>query len=145
MSDTGPMVLWFGWLPWQPKGKIWGKNIQKSTPEAVWGIKLKFAELFLTLTSTKRLFLLLLLKLFGCYGNLKFPVTYNRKNDNWDLLLSHCRYFDKIFTEMFVEWSATKHIILVQTSQFVVAMATERLNLRKKYLKKVSSSEAILG
>ena len=41
----------------------------------------------------------------GCYGNLKFPLTYNGKSD-WDLVLSHCRYFDKSFTEMFVELSS---------------------------------------
>ena len=55
---------------------------------------------------------------FGCYGNFKFPLSYNGKSENWDLLLSHCKYFDKSFTEMFVEWLSTKHIILDQTSQF---------------------------
>ena len=40
---------------------------------------------------------------FGGYGNLKFPLTYNGKSENWDLLLSHCGNFDKIFTEMFLE------------------------------------------
>ena len=64
------------------------------------------------------LFLLSLLKHFGCYGNLIFPLTYNGKSENLVLLQSHCRYFDKGFAEMFVEWSATKHIIIIQTSQF---------------------------
>ena len=32
----------------------------------------------------------------GCYGNLQLPLTYNGKRENWHLLLSHCRYFDKI-------------------------------------------------
>ena len=27
-----------------------------------------------------------------------------RKNENWHLLLSHCRYLDRTFTEMFLEW-----------------------------------------
>ena len=29
---------------------------------------------------------------FGCYGNFKFPLTFNGKNENWHLLLSHCRF-----------------------------------------------------
>ena len=29
-------------------------------------------------------------KNFGCYGNLKFPLTYNGKSEHLDLLLSHC-------------------------------------------------------
>ena len=40
---------------------------------------------------------------FRCYGNLNFPLTYNGKSENWALLLAHCRYFDKMFTEMFPE------------------------------------------
>ena len=72
---------------------------------------------------------------FSCYGNLMFPLAYNGKSENWDFLLSHCRYYDKSFTEMFVEWSSTKPIILVKTSIWLVSMASEMLNLRKKYLK----------
>ena len=37
---------------------------------------------------------------FCCYGNLMFPLTYNGKSENWPLSLSHCRYFDKSFTEI---------------------------------------------
>ena len=48
-------------------------------------------------------FLLTLLVCFRCYGNLKFPLAYNGKSENCPLLLSHCRYFDKSFTEMFLE------------------------------------------
>ena len=40
---------------------------------------------------------------FGCCDNLKFPLSYNVKNESRPLLLSHCRYFDKSFTEMFHE------------------------------------------
>ena len=39
---------------------------------------------------------------FGCFGNLKFPLTYMGKIEK-HLLLCHCRYFDKTFTEMFLE------------------------------------------
>ena len=49
---------------------------------------------------------------------LNFHRFINRKNENWHLLLVHCRYFDESFLEMFDEWSSTKHILFVQTSQF---------------------------
>ena len=49
-------------------------------------------------------FLLPLLMCFHCYDNLKFPLTCNRKCESRPLLLSHCRYFDKSFTEMFLEF-----------------------------------------
>ena len=55
---------------------------------------------------------------FRCYGNLKFPLTYNGKSENWHLLLTHCRDFDKSFSEMFVEWSSTKRLLFDHTSQF---------------------------
>ena len=42
----------------------------------------------------------------GCYGNLYLPLTYNGENENWHLLPSQCRYFDRTFTEMFLEWSS---------------------------------------
>ena len=72
--------------------------------------------------------LLLLFVCFGFYDNLKFPLTYNGKNENWHLLLSHCRYFDKSFAEMFLEKSSTKPINCVHTAEFIlVAMATKRL------------------
>ena len=50
-------------------------------------------------------FLLSLPMCFRCYGNSKFPYTcsYNGKSGNWHLFLSYCRYFDKMFTEMFWE------------------------------------------
>ena len=38
---------------------------------------------------------------FHCYDNLTFTLAYNGKWEKWSLLLSHCRYFDKRFTEMF--------------------------------------------
>ena len=67
----------------------------------------------------------------GCYGNLQLPLTYNWKNENWHLLLYQCRYFDKTFTEMFLEWSSTKHNFCPNLSFLLVVMATERLNLPK--------------
>ena len=114
----------FDWLPWQPKGKICKTNIKKILRSCV-GNKAKLYRIVSNISfNKKKKFLLLLFKHFGFYGNLKFPLTYNWKSENCDLLLSHCRYFDKSFTEMFVEWSSTKHIILVQTSLTLVVKAT---------------------
>ena len=114
------------------------QNLRKNiSSEAVWGIKLKLCRIVSNNSLYKKIvFLLPLLKLFGCYGNLKFPLTYSGKNENWDLLLSHCRYFHKSFAEMFVEWSSTKYIILDQTSQFDwLPWQPKCLNLRKKIKK----------
>ena len=54
-------------------------------------------------------------------------LTFNRENENWRLLLSHCRYFDKSFTEMFLKKSSTKRIIFVQTSEFDKAKFEKRI------------------
>ena len=48
----------------------------------------------------------------GCYCNFLLPWLIMGKNENWHLLLSQCRYFDKILTRMFLEWSSTKHVLL---------------------------------
>ena len=85
------------------KGKFSKKYSKINSSEAVWGIKLKLCRIVSNNSLYKNCFLLLLLKHFGCYGNLKFPLTYNGKNENWDVLLPHCRYFDKSFTELFLE------------------------------------------
>ena len=77
----------------------------------------------------KILFLLPLLK--------HFRLTYNGKRENWDLLLSHCRYFDKSFAAMFVEWSSAKHIILGNGNRNVKSA--------KKIFKNINFSEAIRG
>ena len=42
---------------------------------------------------------------------------FMRDNENWHLLLSHCRYFGKNILEIFIESSSTKHINFVQTPQ----------------------------
>ena len=77
--------------------------------EAIKGIKLKFHRNVHNLSLYKNDVCRCLC--FHCYGNLKFPLAYNGKSENWHLLLPHCRYFDKRFTEMIVEWSSTKHTI----------------------------------
>ena len=99
------------------------RKIFKNQLRAVWGIKLKLCSIVSNISLYRNmyihiLFLLPLLMHFGCYGNLKFPLTYNGKNANWDLLLSHCRYFDKSFTEMFLAslsnlWILSKPLNLI--------------------------------
>ena len=42
---------------------------------------------------------------------LNFHGLINGKNENWHLLLFHCKHFDYSFLEMFDEWSSTKHIL----------------------------------
>ena len=58
--------------------------------------------MFITLASAKVTFVVDV-ALVLAMATLKFPLTYNGKSGNWPLLLSHCRYFDKTFTEMFLE------------------------------------------
>ena len=73
------------------------------------GIKLKLCRNVHNISLYKKgLFLLPLLMYFRCYGNLKFPLTYNGKSENWLLLLSHCRYFYQNFTEMCLDSAAAK-------------------------------------
>ena len=62
-------------------------------------------------------------------------------------MLSHYRYFDKRFTEMFLEWPSTKHIIFVQMFGFTDChgnRTTERLFFQT-ILKKINCSETIRG
>ena len=51
-------------------------------------------------------------------ATLNFHGLINGKNENLHLLLFHCRYFDESFLEMFDEWSSTKLVLFVRTSQF---------------------------
>ena len=69
--------------------------------EAIRGIMLKFYRNVCCISLHKNGVLLPLLMRFHCYG--KFPWTYNGESKNWSLLLCHCRYVYKSFTEMFVE------------------------------------------
>ena len=78
---------------------------------------MKLAEMFITLVSTKLVFFIAVAHVLLFLWQLK-SFHCNGKSENWHLLLFHCRYFDKSFSEMFIEWSSTKHTILVLTSQF---------------------------
>ena len=62
-------------------------------------------------------FLLLFPVWSHCYGNLKFPYTYNGK---WKLaIISELHYiFDESFTEMFLEESCTNHMNFVRITDF---------------------------
>ena len=63
------------------------------------------------------------------------------KNENWYLLLSHCRYFDRNFTEMFLEWSSTKHTFL---GIFDWLPLHSNSKICQKNIKKINSTEAVL-
>ena len=84
--------------------------------EAIMGMKLKLCRNANNNNLYKKCVLLPLLMDFRCYGNLKFPLSYNRKSESRPLLLTHCRYVDKGFREMFLD---TKRIIFAQSSEVV--------------------------
>ena len=98
--------------------------------------------MFFEWSSTKHIILVQLFNLTGCHGNRNVNLRQNikqkincseairviklnrcrklfiivNKNIVFSPLLKYCRYFDESILEMFVEWSFTKHISLVQTS-----------------------------
>ena len=86
---------------------------------------------------------------FRCHGNLSnldFPLTFNGKSKNRHLLLSHCRYFDKGFTEMFIEKSSTKQIISVQSSEFEWQLKDKFAKKKKKTNSKlISEAKRVLS
>ena len=65
---------------------------------------------------------------FRCYGNLKFSLTCNSKNENCDLIAD---IFGGKKSEMFIERFSTKHNFCPNPTILLVVMATEMLNLRK--------------
>ena len=92
---------------------------KKSSPQkSKGGWSWNFAEMFITLASTKIVFLLPLLICFHFYGNWKFPLTYNEKSESRSLLLSHCRYFDRTFFINVCWVASTKHKEVVQIPHF---------------------------
>ena len=76
------------------KAKFAGKI---TTSDAIRGMKLKLCRNIHSISLYKHYVLLTLLMCFRCYGNLKFPLTCNGKNENWHSLLSRCIYFGKKF------------------------------------------------
>ena len=79
------------------KDKFAKKYSKLISPEAIMGVQLKLCRNLHNISRYKTCLLLLLLMCFRCYGNLKFPLTYNEKSESRSLLLSHCRYFDRTF------------------------------------------------
>ena len=76
------------------KAKL-ANNIKKSSisSEAIRGIKLKLCRTVHNISLYNCVILLPLLMYFCCYDNLKCPLAYNGKSENWHLLLFHCKYF----------------------------------------------------
>ena len=70
----------------------------------------------------------------------KFPYTYNWKSGNWHLFLCYCRYFDKSFTEMFLEWSSTDHMNFVQNTDLIGGHGNQKAKFsREKFFLKNSN------
>ena len=90
--------------------------------EAIRGMKLKLCINVhdISLYINCFFFLMSLPMCFRCYGNSNFPYTcsYNGKKGNWHLFLCYCRYFDKSFTEMFLEKSSINRMNFVQITDF---------------------------
>ena len=84
---------------------------------------------------------------FRCYGNLKFPYIYNGKSQNWHLFLCYCRYFDKGFSEMFLEKSSTNHMNFVQITVLSKSLILigGRGNRKAKFLREKKIKSLLLG
>ena len=94
-----------------------------------WHIGLRWAIVGLWATC-----LLSLPMCFRCYGNLKFPYTYNGKSGNWHLFLCYCRYFDKSFTEILPTiWILSKSLILIDGHGNRKAKFLKNKNKKKKH------------
>ena len=92
---------WIWLVAMATKRIISRKDIKIISSEAIRGMKLKLCRSVHNISLYKLfsfcfVFLLPLLVCFLCYGSLKFPLTYNKKSESRSLLLSHCRYFDRI-------------------------------------------------
>ena len=59
------------------------KTNKTSTPQNLCGVY----RIDSNISLNKTLFLMPLFKHFGCYGNLKFTLTYNGKSENYDLIV----------------------------------------------------------
>ena len=101
--------------------------------------------MFIALASTKLAFLLPFLKRFRCYGNFKVPFTYNGENENWPLLLCHCRYSDKNTLQKCSLRSPLPNISFLSKPLNLIGFHdNQKAKFEKKY-SKIISSEAIRG
>ena len=65
----------------------------------------------------------------------RFPLACKGKIENLHLLLCHCRYFDKTFTDMFLVNIYKPHEIFASCTIWLVTMATKCLHIEIKILK----------
>ena len=55
------------------------------------------------------------------------------ENESRPLFLTHCRYADKSFIEMFLEYSATEYMYLIQNAAFVGCYGIQKDKLIKTW------------
>ena len=79
---------------------------------------------------------------FRCYDNLKFPLTCNGKRESRPLLLSHCIYFYRSFTE--ISLSSPLPTYKSKPLNLIGCHGNRKDKFAKKY-SKINSSEAIMG
>ena len=85
------------------KSKFANKFSKIISTETIVGLKLKLCRNVHNISLFKSTFLVNVALVFPLLWQLSFHLTYNGKRENWPLLQSHFRYFDKSFTEMFLE------------------------------------------
>ena len=116
------------------RGNLHQKKSKNISSEGVWGMKL--CRNVSNISLKKNCFLFPLLKHVGCYGNLKFPLTYNGKNENWGLL--YCYLIADILTKVLQKCllsgplPSISYYFSLNLSICLAVMATKRLNLPKK-------------
>ena len=103
--------------------------------EAIRGTKLKLWG-NVSISLYKLAFLFPLLMCFCCYGNLKFPLIYNGESEN-------LAFIAKVLQKCSLS-SPLPNITFLSKPLNLIGWHGERLNLRKKYSKTISS-EAIRG
>ena len=115
------------------------QKIKKNSSEAVCKIKLKFCSIVSNFSLYKKsVFYCSCSCILVAMATKKFPLTCNGKTENWDLLLSYYRYFDKSFTEQYRTWILSKLLNLIG------CYGNRKDKFMKKY-SKIISSEAIRG
>ena len=69
------------------------------------------------------------------------------KNESWHLLLPHCRFLDKTFIEMFLEWSSAQNIAFFccNPHNLIGYHGNQKETFTKKKKLKINSSEAMWG
>ena len=133
----------FDWLPWQPKGKIYEKNIEKiNSSEAVLGIKLKLCRIVSNISIYKNYFYC------RCSSTLlwQLKVSIDLQWEKWKLrfiAISLQIFWQKFYRN--VCWVALNQAYHFKLNLWIwlVTMATERLNLQKKNIKR--STPQIVG